>query len=138
MRSPFHLWVNTQPGGRSGKISLLTSDIIRTGVLSLWRQKLRTTLTLIGVAIGCGTLVVSLACGIGVKEAVDAQFRKEDRLRQITVFPAGDRVDETLAGVPEEILKVPGEMSDAKRERIRKQEVQSLEARQYPRVFRSR
>jgi putative ABC transport system permease protein len=89
----------------------------------LWRQKLRTTLTLIGVAIGCGTLVVSLACGIGVEKAVDDQFKKEDRLRQITVFPANNRSDDNPSGVPSEVLAVAGDMSDAKRERIQKQEI---------------
>ena len=99
------------------------SDLLFTGVSALWRQKLRTSLTLLGVSIGCATLVVSIACGIGVQEAVDAQFRKEDRLRQITVFPSLDGFDETSVGVPAEVLTIAGDMSDAKRERIRKQEV---------------
>ena len=97
-----------------------TSDLIAFGLATLSRQKLRTLLTLIGVVIGTATLVVSIAVGLGVREVVDEQFRKEKNLRQISVFPNHDGFDESFDGIPEKELDIPSEMGDAKRERIRK------------------
>jgi len=99
---------------------LLTSDLIAFGLFSLRRQKLRTCLTILGVAIGTATLVVSIAVGEGVRVTLQDQFRAEERLRQITVFPASESSDDSFDGIPESILETPGEMSEAKRERIRK------------------
>jgi putative ABC transport system permease protein len=100
-----------------------TFDLIAFGVSALRSHKLRTALTVLGVTIGTATLVVSISIGLGVRELIDEQFRKES-LRQISVFPSHDGVDDNLDRVPAEILDVKGDMSDAKRDRIRKLRVQ--------------
>ena len=87
------------------------ADLISFGLSALWRQKLRTILTLLGVVIGTATLVISVSIGEGVRVAINEQFRNESGLRQISVFPNNDPVDETYDDVPAAILKIPGEMS---------------------------
>jgi putative ABC transport system permease protein len=98
-----------------------TRDLILAGLSSLRRQKLRSTLTVAGVTIGIATLVASVAVGIGVRRIIEDGFKKERRLREITVYPGFDRNEkDEFAGVPDEALQVEGEMSDARRDRIRK------------------
>lgn len=101
-----------------------TLDLITFGLSALRRQKLRAALTLLGVTIGSATLVISLAVGLGVQRAIDDQFSKESQLRQVSVFPSHDGIDESLEGVPKEVRDIDGSMSEAKRERIRKLHVQ--------------
>ncbi|MCE9530076.1 MAG: ABC transporter permease [Planctomycetes bacterium] len=96
------------------------SDLFDFGISALRRHKLRTFLTVLGVAIGTATLVISISIGLGVNAAIEEQFRNEVRLRQITVFPNSDGVNDSLEGVPADILQTLGDMSDDKRERIRK------------------
>lgn len=99
-----------------------TRDLVLAGLSSLRRQKLRSTLTILGVTIGIATLVASVAVGVGVRKIIEDGFKNERRLREITVYPGFDRNEkDEFAGVPEEALRVEGEMSDARRERIRKQ-----------------
>ncbi len=99
---------------------MLSSDLISFGLFALRRHKLRTLLTMLGVTIGTATLVISISIGLGVRHVIDEQLRKEDNLRQISVFPSNDGVEENFDGVPDDVLQVDGSMSDARRERIRK------------------
>jgi putative ABC transport system permease protein len=97
-----------------------TRDLVLAGLSSLRRQKLRTTLTTLGVTIGIATLVASVAVGVGVRRIVEDGFKRERRLREITVYPGYDRESDEFAGIPSDALRVEGEMSEARRERIRK------------------
>jgi putative ABC transport system permease protein len=94
-----------------------TADLLRMALAGLWRHKVRTLLTLSGVIAGTFLLVVSIAVGRGVEEATIAQLRRSDQLRKITVFPNFQPTEETI---PASELLVSGEMSDAKRQRIRR------------------
>lgn len=96
-------------------------DLFAAGFDSLRRQKLRTTLTTLGVTIGIATLVASVAVGVGVRHLIEEGFRREHRLREITVYPGFERGPDEFAGVPEEALRVEAEMSPERRERIRRQ-----------------
>src|SRR6476469_3851769 len=95
-------------------------DILLAGLSSLRRQKLRTTLTTLGVSIGIATLVASISVGLGVRRIIEDGFKKEHRLREITVYPGFDRGGDELAGIPSDALRVEGEMSEERSERIRK------------------
>lgn len=97
-----------------------TADLIAFGLSALWRQKLRTALTLLGVVIGTATLVISISIGLGVRDTIDEQFHKDERLRQISVFPSNEGFEDSLEGVPADVLNIKGAMSEEKRERIRK------------------
>ena len=95
-------------------------DLLLAGLFSLRRQKLRSFLTTLGVTIGIATLVASVSVGVGVRRIIEDGFKKEHRLREITVYPGFDRGSDEFAGVPAAALHVEGEMADARRDRLRK------------------
>ena len=95
-------------------------DLLLAGLDSLRRQKLRTTLTTLGVTIGIATLVASVAVGVGVRRIIEDGFKREHRLREITIYPGFDRGTVEYAGVPSDALRVEGGMSPERQERIRK------------------
>ena len=95
-------------------------DLLLAGLDSLRRQKLRTTLTILGVTIGIATLVASVAVGVGVRRIIEDGFKREHRLREITIYPGYDRGADEYAGVPSDVLRVEGAMSPDREERIRK------------------
>jgi putative ABC transport system permease protein len=97
-----------------------TLDLLFAGLSSLRRQKLRTTLTLLGVAIGIATLVASVSVGLGVRRIIEDGFKKQHRLRAITVYPGFDRASDEYAGIPSDEIRVDGQMSDERRERLRR------------------
>ena len=92
-------------------------DAARLALGDLWRHKLRTALTTLGVMIAAVILVISLSTGRGVSRAVEEHFRMGGKLRRIMLHANYSRGE---AGIPAEVLAVPGEMSAARRERLRK------------------
>jgi putative ABC transport system permease protein len=91
------------------------SDIISVSLLAIWQHKVRTLLSLLGVAIGTFMLATSMSIGEGVKLELGRQFERGDRLRRIVVRPDyGVSEDE----IPQKELEFLGQMSEARRERI--------------------
>lgn len=88
-------------------------DVLWLALSGLWQRRLRSALTIVGVAAGCFVLAASLSVGEGVQEAIESQLRQQDRLRRIIVWP-GKGPDSKR---PE--FEVQGEMSDERRERLR-------------------
>ena len=107
------------PSGR-----MRTADLLGMALSPLRRQKARTALTVIGVAIGTFALVASLAVGRGVDRAILSLFRGTDALRQVALYV---RYETAAEDVPEADKAVSGAMSDAKRERLRHARVRSWE-----------
>jgi putative ABC transport system permease protein len=101
-------------------MAVRTPDLLLAGLSSLRRQKLRTTLTTLGVTIGIATLVASVSVGLGVRRIIEDGFKKQHRLREILVYPGFDRSSDEFKGVPEAALTVEGEMTDERRERIKR------------------
>ncbi len=87
-----------------------TRDVFRSAVGGLWRQKARTTLTLLGVSVGGCALAFSLSLGLGLRALIDNEFRSRDEFWWVTVFPPnrGQAVVEEKDIPPQEI-----EVSDA-------------------------
>jgi putative ABC transport system permease protein len=91
-------------------------DVVGLAVVALRQRRTRALLTVIGVAVGCFVLTTSLSIGQGIQAVLLAQMRKQDQLRKILVWPgAGGKADD----IPESQLVVDGEMSEARRERLR-------------------
>jgi putative ABC transport system permease protein len=88
-------------------------DVLWLAVSGLWQRRLRSALTIVGVAVGCFVLAASLSVGQGVQEAIEAQLRRQDRLRRIVAWPGKG----PEAKRPE--FEVPGDMSEERRERLR-------------------
>jgi putative ABC transport system permease protein len=95
-------------------------DLLLAGLDSLRRQKLRNTLTILGVAIGIATLVASVAVGVGVRRIIEDGFKREHRLREVTIYPGSDRGSDEFAGIPPEAIRIEAAMSPQREERIRK------------------
>lgn len=62
-------------------------DLIRMSVSSLWRRKLRTILTILGVVIGTASIVVMVSIGIGLNQSTMDQIEKNGGLTTIQVSP---------------------------------------------------
>ncbi|HVS36040.1 MAG TPA: FtsX-like permease family protein [Gemmataceae bacterium] len=107
-----------------------TPDVLRLALGALVQQKVRTLLTMCGVTVGSLVLLLSLSIGVGLREAVFKEIRRHDELRRIEVRPGYGKVEEHI---PPQDLVVQGEMSDAKRRRLRDRLVQAWIARHgYP------
>ena len=64
-------------------------DLILMGLKNLWRRKLRTFLTILGVIIGTSSIVVMLSLGFGMQEAFRSQLTSMGSLTTITVYKDG-------------------------------------------------
>lgn len=91
------------------------ADLAGMAVSALRQQKVRTTLTVLGVAIGTFALFVSLSIGHGVDHAILSLFRGTDALRQVSLYVRYEAVAED---VPESEKTVKGVMSEAKKARL--------------------
>ena len=60
-------------------------DISSMAIGNLLRRKGRTLLTLIGVVIGVGALVLMISLGIGLKQQLLRSFESQDSLRTLTI-----------------------------------------------------
>jgi putative ABC transport system permease protein len=91
-------------------------DLFLMSLGALFQQKVRTALTVLGVVIGTFVLVTCLSVGSGVREAALREFRRHEGLRQIVAHPGYGGGD---AGIPPEELVIKGDVSEAKRDRLR-------------------
>lgn len=61
------------------------SDIIAMSAGNLWKRKLRTVLTVLGVMIGTASIVVMLSLGIGLESAMLGEISSQGSMTDITV-----------------------------------------------------
>jgi len=62
-------------------------DIARLCLQNLKRRKSRTFLTVLGVIIGCCSIIIMVSIGVGMKESQDAMLAEMGDLTVITVMP---------------------------------------------------
>ena len=60
-------------------------DMINMAIRNLWKRKLRTFLTVLGVIIGTASIVVMISVGIGMNEGFKQQIEQLGSLNVITV-----------------------------------------------------
>ena len=72
------------------------SDILGMSLGNLWRRKMRTVLTVLGVVIGTASIVVMLSLGIGLKESMMAQVGSASSLTQIWVYSDDSMGEESM------------------------------------------
>lgn len=92
-------------------------QFLKFALHGLWRQKVRTALTLVGVSVGTCALAFSLSLGLGLRAFIDTEFKGRDDFWRVLVRADEPPPDE--ASIPPEKIAVKGEMSDARRARIR-------------------
>lgn len=64
-------------------------DLLRMSFGNLWRRKLRTILTVLGVIIGTASIVVMVSLGIGLNKTTIDQIEKSGGLTTINVYSGG-------------------------------------------------
>jgi putative ABC transport system permease protein len=94
-------------------------DLIGLALAAFWQSRTRTLLTLAGVALGAGMLVVSLSLGHGLRKLVEDEFGRDDRLRRIMVYSVWQAPPVEESAIPPEEIEVRGTMSEERRKRLR-------------------
>lgn len=61
-------------------------DLIRMGLKNLWRRKLRTFLTILGVLIGTSSIIVMLSIGFGMQESYMNMLSRMGDLTTINIY----------------------------------------------------
>lgn len=61
------------------------TDLVAMGSRNLWRRKLRTILTIVGVMVGTTAIVTMVSLGIGMNESLDAMISSMGDLTVITL-----------------------------------------------------
>lgn len=64
-------------------------DMLRMSVSSLWKRKIRTVLTVLGVVIGTASIVVMISLGLGLNKATMAEIEANGGLTTINVYESG-------------------------------------------------
>jgi ABC-type antimicrobial peptide transport system permease subunit len=67
------------------------SDLFSLSLSNLWRRKLRTFLTVLGVLIGTASIVVMVSIGVGQSDAMMKQIGSSQTLRQISIYGYNDK-----------------------------------------------
>jgi len=70
-------------------------DLLRMSSSSLWKRKVRTILTVLGVVVGTASIVVMISLGLGLNRATMAEIEKYGGLTTINVFEKGSIYDES-------------------------------------------
>jgi putative ABC transport system permease protein len=74
------------------------ADVYHLANSNLWRTKLRTVLTTMGVVIGIGALVSMVSFGAGVQKNVTDELRRNDLFTTLQISPAGLDLERVMSG----------------------------------------
>lgn len=79
-------------------------DLLRMSISNLWRRKLRTFLTVLGVIIGTASIVVMISLGLGLTKSTMDQIEQSGGLTTINVSPGNGMVtgESSLSGGKDE------------------------------------
>ena len=80
-------------------------DQLQLGLSNLWRTKLRTVLTTLGVAIGIGALVSMVSFGTGMQKNVTSVFHENDLFTSLTVTSQKVNLEHALEGDFEGVME---------------------------------
>ncbi len=93
------------------------SDMTRMGFSNLWRTRLRTTLTILGVVIGIGALTSMVSFGTGMQKNFTDAVKKSDLFTSLHVTPGklnlGEISDGDLSGIENMIEEQPEPITDS-------------------------
>ena len=64
-------------------------DLLRMSISNLWKRKLRTVLTVLGVVIGITSIVVMVALGNGLKQSMLDNYSNYTSMTQIQIYSGG-------------------------------------------------
>lgn len=90
-------------------------DLFRMSLANLWRRKLRTFLTVLGVIIGTASIVVMVSLGLGLSKSTMEQYEQSGGLTTITVYEGSGNQTASDSGAD----KNAGKITDKTAEEIR-------------------
>ena len=61
-------------------------DLLRMSSSSLWKRKVRTILTVLGVVIGTASIVVMVSLGLGLSKSTMDQMEEYGKVEEISRF----------------------------------------------------
>ena len=73
------------------------SDVSRLALENLWRTRLRTVLTTLGVIIGIGALVSMVSFGSGIQHNIASEFRELELFTSMQVLPGDIDMSDPIA-----------------------------------------
>ena len=80
-------------------------DLLRMSSSNLWKRKVRTVLTVLGVVIGVASIVVMVSLGLGLSRSLMAQYESYGSLTQVTVYePWGDSSSEEVKRLDQKLI----------------------------------
>lgn len=92
-------------------------DYSQLAISSLWRTKLRTVLTILGVVIGVGALTSMISFGTGMQKNITDSFKKNDLFTSLQITPRKISLKDLAAGSPDSIVtsfkEKPVELNDS-------------------------
>ncbi len=91
-------------------------DLVSFALSGLWRQKVRTALTILGVAVGATSLAFSLSLGVGLRRVITNEFHSRPGFWEIRVSPGGHR---PIGIVPPEKLQIPDGVNPDRSRRLK-------------------
>jgi putative ABC transport system permease protein len=73
-------------------------DLLRLGIKNLWRHKIRTFLTVMGVMIGVGAIIIMISLGLAMNRNFLTQLNQMGNLMQIQIYNYGGVVYKDSVG----------------------------------------
>ena len=80
-------------------------EMTRMAFENLWKTKLRTGLTVLGVVIGIGALVSMVSFGTGMQKNITEAFLQNDLFTSMQVLPGKINLEEAMRGNPQAVLQ---------------------------------
>ena len=80
-------------------------DQLQLGLANLWRTKLRTVLTTLGVMIGIGALVSMVSFGTGMQKNITQTFKENDLFTSMQVTPKKIDIEQAMSGNVEGLVE---------------------------------
>jgi putative ABC transport system permease protein len=87
-------------------------DLFQLSLENLWRTRLRSSLTTLGVVIGIGVLVSMVSFGTGIQKNVTEGFRESDLFTSMEVLPTEIDLEDVMSGnieIPEGEIRPLGD-----------------------------
>lgn len=109
-------------------------DQLRFAFRGLRRQKARTLLTTLGVAVGACTLAFSISLGIGLRDFVDREFRERPGFWEVHVSPGIAPAPVAETEIPPQHTRVEGTFNAERMARLRYQLIQRYQQRHSPKA----
>ncbi len=90
-------------------------DLLRMSSSNLWKRKVRTILTVLGVVIGVASIVVMISLGLGLSQSLMEQYESYGSLTQIQVnapYDMGGNSETEVKRLDDALLKELGSMEN--------------------------